>query len=63
MHVASIPMFSCHHQILDNLFLKSCFQEKVVVIRGEGAKDGPGMPKMLTPTSAIMDIGLGKVNC
>nr|GMD85503.1 dihydroxy-acid dehydratase, chloroplastic-like [Ipomoea batatas] len=35
-------------------------QGKVVVIRGEGPKGGPGMPEMLTPTSAIMGAGLGK---
>lgn len=33
----------------------------MVVIRGEGPKGGPGMPEMLTPTSAIMGAGLGKV--
>jgi dihydroxy-acid dehydratase len=32
----------------------------VVVIRFEGPKGGPGMPEMLTPTSAIMGAGLGK---
>lgn len=31
----------------------------VVVIRNEGPKGGPGMPEMLTPTSAIMGAGLG----
>jgi dihydroxy-acid dehydratase len=31
----------------------------VVVIRFEGPKGGPGMPEMLTPTSAIMGAGLG----
>jgi len=30
------------------------------VIRYEGPKGGPGMPEMLTPTSAIMGAGLGK---
>lgn len=33
----------------------------MVIIRGEGPKGGPGMPEMLTPTSAIMGAGLGKV--
>jgi dihydroxy-acid dehydratase len=33
----------------------------VIVIRYEGPKGGPGMPEMLTPTSAIMGAGLGKV--
>ncbi|KAI9591369.1 dihydroxy-acid dehydratase [Syncephalis fuscata] len=32
----------------------------VVVIRYEGPQGGPGMPEMLTPTSAIMGAGLGK---
>lgn len=31
----------------------------VIVIRYEGPKGGPGMPEMLTPTSAIMGAGLG----
>ena len=31
----------------------------VVVIRYEGPKGGPGMPEMLTPTSALMGTGLG----
>jgi dihydroxy-acid dehydratase len=32
---------------------------QVVIIRYEGPKGGPGMPEMLTPTSAIMGAGLG----
>jgi len=32
----------------------------VIVIRYEGPTGGPGMPEMLTPTSAIMGAGLGK---
>ena len=35
-------------------------QGSVIVIRYEGPKGGPGMPEMLTPTSAIMGAGLGK---
>ena len=31
----------------------------VIIIRFEGPKGGPGMPEMLTPTSAIMGAGLG----
>jgi dihydroxy-acid dehydratase len=33
---------------------------EVIVIRYEGPKGGPGMPEMLTPTSAIMGAGMGK---
>ena len=31
----------------------------MVIIRFEGPKGGPGMPEMLTPTSAIVGAGLG----
>jgi len=34
-------------------------EKSVVIIRYEGPKGGPGMPEMLTPTSAIMGAGLG----
>ncbi len=36
---------------------------QVLVIRYEGPKGGPGMPEMLTPTSAIMGAGSGKGCC
>ncbi|KFH65840.1 dihydroxy-acid dehydratase [Podila verticillata NRRL 6337] len=32
---------------------------QVIIIRYSGPKGGPGMPEMLTPTSAIMGAGLG----
>lgn len=51
----------CCNGISDFLFMFVMLQGKVVVIRGEGPKGGPGMPEMLTPTSAIMGAGLGKV--
>ncbi|CAG8449593.1 1129_t:CDS:10 [Funneliformis caledonium] len=33
---------------------------QVIIIRFEGPQGGPGMPEMLTPTSAIMGAGLGQ---
>ncbi|RIA97850.1 dihydroxy-acid dehydratase [Glomus cerebriforme] len=33
---------------------------QVIIIRYEGPQGGPGMPEMLTPTSAIMGAGLGQ---
>ncbi|XP_077253020.1 dihydroxy-acid dehydratase, chloroplastic-like isoform X3 [Tasmannia lanceolata] len=36
------------------------FKGKVIVIRGEGPKGGPGMPEMLASTSAIMGAGIEK---
>src|SRR5699024_2396569 len=49
----------------EELMLKALEENKiqkgdVVIIRYEGPKGGPGMPEMLTPTSAIMGAGLGK---
>lgn len=38
---------------------KKIVKGDVVVIRYEGPQGGPGMPEMLTPTSAIMGAGLG----
>lgn len=35
-------------------------EKTVVIIRYEGPKGGPGMPEMLTPTSAVMGAGLGQ---
>ena len=32
----------------------------VIIIRYEGPQGGPGMPEMLTPTSAVMGAGLGQ---
>jgi dihydroxy-acid dehydratase len=45
--------------MMDGLANKEITAGMVVVIRYEGPKGGPGMPEMLTPTSAIMGAGLG----
>jgi dihydroxy-acid dehydratase len=53
-------VFDCEEEILHALERKEIGKGNVVVIRYEGPKGGPGMPEMLTPTSAIMGAGLGK---
>jgi dihydroxy-acid dehydratase len=53
-------VFDCEEEILHALERKEIVKGNVVVIRYEGPKGGPGMPEMLTPTSAIMGAGLGK---
>jgi dihydroxy-acid dehydratase len=53
-------VFECEEEILHALERKEIEKGDVVVIRYEGPKGGPGMPEMLTPTSAIMGAGLGK---
>jgi dihydroxy-acid dehydratase len=53
-------VFDSEEDMLAALEQKRIAKGDVVVIRYEGPKGGPGMPEMLTPTSAIMGAGLGK---
>ena len=53
-------VYDCEEDMLAGLENNEVQKGEVVVIRYEGPKGGPGMPEMLTPTSAIMGAGLGK---
>jgi dihydroxy-acid dehydratase len=53
-------VYDCEEDMLSGLEQGEIQKGEVVVIRYEGPKGGPGMPEMLTPTSAIMGAGLGK---
>ncbi len=53
-------VYDCEEDMLKGLERGEIRKGEVVVIRYEGPKGGPGMPEMLTPTSAIMGAGLGK---
>ena len=53
-------VYDCEEDMLAGLENNEIQKGEVVVIRYEGPKGGPGMPEMLTPTSAIMGAGLGK---
>jgi dihydroxy-acid dehydratase len=52
-------VFDSEEDMLAGLERKEIQKGDVVVIRYEGPKGGPGMPEMLTPTSALMGAGLG----
>jgi dihydroxy-acid dehydratase len=52
-------VFDSEEAMLAGLEKGEIVKGQVVVIRYEGPKGGPGMPEMLTPTSAIMGAGLG----
>ncbi len=52
-------VFDSEEDMLASLEKGGIQKGDVVVIRYEGPKGGPGMPEMLTPTSAIMGAGLG----
>lgn len=52
-------VFDSEEEMLESLERGGITAGEVVVIRYEGPKGGPGMPEMLTPTSAIIGAGLG----
>jgi dihydroxy-acid dehydratase len=58
--VGPARVFDSEEAMLAGLERGEIAKGSVVVIRYEGPKGGPGMPEMLTPTSAIMGAGLGK---
>jgi dihydroxy-acid dehydratase len=53
-------VYDSEEEMLAGLEKKQIQKGDVIIIRYEGPKGGPGMPEMLTPTSAIMGAGLGK---
>jgi dihydroxy-acid dehydratase len=52
-------VFDSEEDMLDALEEGNINKGDVIIIRYEGPQGGPGMPEMLTPTSAIMGAGLG----
>ncbi len=52
-------VFDSEEEMLAALENGGIYRGDVVIIRYEGPKGGPGMPEMLTPTSALMGAGLG----
>ncbi len=59
MFSGTARVFDAEEEMLAALEQKQIGKGDVVIIRYEGPKGGPGMPEMLTPTSAIMGAGLG----
>ncbi len=53
-------VFNSEEEMIKALEENKIHKGDAIIIRYEGPKGGPGMPEMLTPTSAIMGAGLGK---
>ena len=53
-------VYDSEEDMIAGLENKEIQKGDVVIIRYEGPKGGPGMPEMLTPTSAIVGAGLGE---
>lgn len=56
----SARVFDSEEEMLAGLEQGQIQKGDVIIIRYEGPKGGPGMPEMLTPTSALMGAGLGQ---
>jgi len=59
-HRGPAMIFDSEDESLKAIYEGTINSGDVVVIRYEGPKGGPGMPEMLSPTSAIMGRGLGE---
>ncbi len=53
-------VFDGEEKALQSILARKIRKGDVIVIRYEGPKGGPGMREMLSPTSAVMGLGLGK---
>ena len=58
-HTGPAKIYESQDQAVKSILNNEVKSGDVVVIRYEGPKGGPGMPEMLSPTSAIMGMGLG----
>ncbi|MBV5322812.1 MAG: dihydroxy-acid dehydratase, partial [Ilumatobacteraceae bacterium] len=58
-HTGPAKVYDCQEDAIKGIMGDDVKAGDVVVIRYEGPKGGPGMPEMLSPTSAIMGRGLG----
>jgi dihydroxy-acid dehydratase len=58
-HTGPAKVYDCQDDAIAGIMGGDVKSGDVVVIRYEGPRGGPGMPEMLSPTSAIMGRGLG----
>ena len=59
-HTGPARIYNSQDEAMRGIFNHDVKAGDVVVIRYEGPKGGPGMQEMLSPTSAIMGMGLGE---
>lgn len=59
VHKGPARIYESQEKALLGIYAKEVQPGDVVIIRYEGPSGGPGMPEMLSPTSAIMGMGLG----
>lgn len=59
-HTGPARVFESENEAYDAILSGKIRPKDVIVIRYEGPKGGPGMPEMLSPTAAVIGMGLGK---
>jgi dihydroxy-acid dehydratase len=59
-HTGPARIYESQEEALEGILNQEVQSGEVVVIRYEGPRGGPGMQEMLSPTSAIMGMGLGE---
>lgn len=60
VHKGPARVYNSEEEAVEAIFGKKINKGDVIVIRYEGPKGGPGMREMLSPTSAIVGMGLDK---
>jgi dihydroxy-acid dehydratase len=60
-HQGPARVFDSEKEAMDAILSRHVREGDVVVIRYEGPRGGPGMPEMLSPTSALMGLGYTRV--
>ena len=61
VHRGPARVFDGEKEAMEAILARHIREGDVVVIRYEGPRGGPGMPEMLSPTSALMGLGYSKV--
>ena len=59
VHKGPARIYDSQDEAMNGILAGETKPGDVVIIRYEGPQGGPGMPEMLSPTSAIMGLGLG----
>ena len=60
VHTGPARVFESEEEAIKVIYGRKIKEGDVIVIRYEGPKGGPGMREMLSPTAAIMGMGLGE---
>jgi dihydroxy-acid dehydratase len=60
-HRGPARVFDGEKQAMEAILSRAVREGDVVVIRYEGPRGGPGMPEMLSPTSALVGLGYTRV--